>query len=433
MPAAEARQNARVCIDILEARELLSMSPDGMTPAQIRHAYRFDREVFAANGQPVAADGAGQTIAIVTAWDDPYVWRDLQVFDQQFGLPSTDGTGAAALSVVKWKSTYVDENWALETSLDVQWAHAIAPGAHMMLVEARTSSLGDMLNAVDFARQQPGVSVVSMSWGLPEFVGQTQFDGYFTTPPGHAGVSFVAASGDVGGESIWPSASPAVLSVGGTGLTVDAAGNYLSERAWGRSGGGYSPIENRNTPDVAYSARVSTGFPVYDSLSDVGQEGWYKVGGTSAGAPQWAALVAIANQGRALAGKGPLDGGSQLRPAIAGMDSAAFNDITVGTTVYPTIPGYDFTTGRGTPKARRLIDSLVAYDGPGSPGQMAVPATGPNGLPAAISQLARLTDPPSPSAAAGVARTPFYQGPTAQPSLLDNGEDFAWTSSLLDG
>src|SRR5206468_2022041 len=122
-------------------------------------------------------------------------------------------------------------SWGLETSLDVEWAHAIAPGAKILLVEANSSSLTDLLAAVNYARNQPGVSVVSMSWGAGEWSGESAYDSTFTTPAGHAGVTFVASSGDSGsaGAPEWPSVSPNVLAVGGTQLSVDASGNYVSE------------------------------------------------------------------------------------------------------------------------------------------------------------------------------------------------------------
>src|SRR5262249_13571394 len=157
--------------------------------------------------------------------------------------------------------------------------------------------------------------VVSMSWGASEFLGQTYYDSIFRTPFGHDPVAFVAASGD-GGASAgaqWPASSPTVLAVGGTRLTVDAQGNYLGEMAWSGSGAGYSQAYTdvairgntvvsgpRAVPDVAYAADPGSGFLVYNSVPDAkGRTGWFRVGGTSAGAPQWAGLIAIADQARA--------------------------------------------------------------------------------------------------------------------------------------
>src|SRR5262249_29788978 len=138
-------------------------------------------------------------------------------------------------------------SWGLEISLDVQWAHAIAPKANILLVEANSSSFADLITAVNYARNQPGVSVISMSFGGGGGSGETPYDAYFTTPAGHNGVTFVASSGDSGsaGAPESPSVSPNVLAVGGTQLTTDAAGNILSETGWSGSGGGISLYEGQ--------------------------------------------------------------------------------------------------------------------------------------------------------------------------------------------
>ena len=131
---------------------------------------------------------------------------------------------------------------------------SIAPGASFLVVEAASDQVSDLMAAVNFARQWPGVAVVSMSWGGPEFRGQTSYDTDFTTPAGHNGVTFVTASGDSGGMygAEWPATSPNVVAVGGTSLHVDAAGNVQSEEAWSDSGGGLSRLYSR--PD--YQAYV---------------------------------------------------------------------------------------------------------------------------------------------------------------------------------
>src|SRR5439155_2835558 len=109
--------------------------------------------------------GSGQTIAIVNAYDNPYVVDDLTTFDGAFGLPDPPSFTVAQPQGVP----AADTGWGLETDLDVQWAHAIAPGANILLVEARDNSLSSLLAAVNYARQQPGVVTVSMSWGAGEF------------------------------------------------------------------------------------------------------------------------------------------------------------------------------------------------------------------------------------------------------------------------
>lgn len=331
----------------------------GLTPAIVRQAYGINQIDFG-NGQ--LADGSGQTIAIITAYNPVNINRDTAVFNRTFGLPDVPSL-----------STYVangahaaDASWSLETALDVQWAHAIAPGANIMVVGARSSQLGDMIQAVNFARQQPEVSVVSMSWGAREFASQRMLDYMFTTPIGHEGVSFVAASGDFGAAAgpMWPAASPNVLAVGGTSLTTDNAGNYRAETAWSGSGGGISQFVRggRAIPDVSYAAAPNNGFMVYSTTPDAqGQSGWYLVGGTSAGAPQWSAIVAIANQGREAAGQNTL---TDARAAVLGLTDSAFRDVTSGSNGYSAGLGFDLATGKGTPDADLVVSQLVNRAGP---------------------------------------------------------------------
>jgi subtilase family serine protease len=344
----------------------------GLTPAQVRRAYGFDRITFS-NGT-VAGDGSGQTIAIVTAYDDPYILKDLQTFDRQFGLPDP-----LSFTKVALKGTQkVNALWALETALDVQWAHAMAPRANLLLVEAASANLGDMLAAVDYARRQPGVTVVSMSWGASEFSVETYYDSYMTTPAGHiggsnlpGGITFVSASGDDGASAgcLWPAVSPHVVSVGGTQLTVDASGTYRQEVGWSGSGGGYSRYETapsyqrtvtglskRATPDVSYDGSGASPFWIYTSVPWSGMSGWLRVGGTSAGTPQWAGLLAVVNQGRALSGQGSL---SSAGAALYALPGTAFHDVVKGNNGYPAKVGFDLVTGRGSPYADRIASQLV--------------------------------------------------------------------------
>jgi subtilase family serine protease len=368
---------------------------------QVRQAYGFNQISFTVGKQTVRGDGSGQTIAIVNAYDTPTIFSDVNVFDQAFSINGSQtlyqqyGSSSQFLTRAEPEGTPGRDPsglWTIETELDVQWAHAIAPGAKILLVEAVTNSFTNLMNAVNYARNQPGVVVVSMSWGNTEFSGETGWDSYFTTPSGHlggsnglggallkGGVTFVAASGDHGAPATWPATAPNVLAVGGTSLSVSAAGNYLGEVAWSDSGGGYSTQEReptfqrsvqttgwRSAPDVAYNADPNNGFYVYTSLTLFGYQGWFQVGGTSAGSPQWAALIAIADQGRALQGKGSLDGPSQTLQAIYSLPAGDFHDITSGSNGYSAKPGYDPVTGRGSPVANLVVSGLVAYAGTAS-------------------------------------------------------------------
>jgi len=353
-------------------------SPAGFSPAQVRQAYGFNQISF--NG--VQGDGTGQTIAIVDAYDQPNIASDLATFDSTFGLPAppsflkVDQNGGTDYPAA-------DPGWGLEISLDVEWAHAMAPGASILLVEAT-----DLFQGVEYASTQPGVSVVSMSWGGSEWSGETAYDSYFTTPAGHSGITFVAASGDDGSAGLpeYPAASPNVLAVGGTQLSTDSLGNYLSETGWSGSTGGISAFESqpayqqdvvtqsssmRTVPDVAYNASWNSPYAVYDTSS---YSGWVEVYGTSAGAPQWAALVAIADQGRALTGQSPLDGPSQTLPMLYQLPGSDFHDITSGSNgAYTAGPGYDLVTGLGTPVANLIAPALAGFTNPGP--SVVTPAT----------------------------------------------------------
>jgi hypothetical protein len=353
-------------------------NPSLMTPAQITHAYGFD-QVAAVNG--TALTGAGQTIAIVDAYYDANAQSDLATFDSQYHLPAPPTFTQVNQTGGSPSSLQTDAGWSGETALDIEWAHAIAPGANILLVEASDSG-GSLYTAVDYARRQPGVSVVSMSWGGGESSGESSLNSHFTTPSGHAGVSFFAASGDTGGELLYPSASPNVVSVGGTSLTL-SGGNYGSESAWSSGGGGNSsfiskpswqsvnPGSFRGTPDVSYDADPNTGFSVYNTAGG----GWEQVGGTSASSPQWAALVALAYQGRTLIGFTSLDGQTQLLPALYSLPSTDFHDITTGSNGHSATAGYDLATGLGTPKAQLVIADLIAYGTTTAPAVTTQPAS----------------------------------------------------------
>jgi subtilase family serine protease len=336
----------------VRVRPFLATSPGGYSAAQIRHAYGFDK---------LAATGAGQTIAVIDAYGSPTIVSDVAAFCTAMGLPQ------AQVTVYYPQGTpQANSGWALETSLDAEWAHAIAPGAKIAVVVAKSSSLTDLLGAVDYAVSTVGAKQVSMSWGSSEYSSETSNDSHFNV----AGVSFFASSGDNGSGVIWPAASPYVTAVGGTTLNINSAGAVTSETAWSGSGGGVSQYEGkpnyqstwqtttaRTVPDVSYDANPSTGFPVYISNYN-GGTGWITVGGTSAGAPQWAALNALVASARASL----LSDVVGVLYAVAGSAySSDFFDVTTGNDGgYSAGKGYDYVTGLGSPNAASLVPSLTA-------------------------------------------------------------------------
>ena len=345
------RTKFRPIVEGLDDRCLPSVA--GLTPAQVATAYGLRGLTFGTQ----AANGSGQKIAIVDAYNDPNIRTELAVFDSAFKLP-----GPPSLTVVGQKGTSAlpsyDAVWALEEALDVEWAHALAPGASIVLVEANSARVRDLMAAVKVAKRISRVSVIAMSWGESEFLGETAYDSVFTTP----GVTFVAGSGDPGsfGGPLWPASSPNVLAVGGTTLHVNTRGKYLGETAWSGSGGGISTIERepsyqasvqstgwRSTPDVAFDADPNTGVPIYS------QGSWITVGGTSLGTAAWAGLIAIVDQGRALANEGTL-GSTQTLTALYSLPSSAFH-IVGG--------AYNYQTGLGSPNGAALVNDLVSSNG----------------------------------------------------------------------
>ncbi|HVX12029.1 MAG TPA: S53 family peptidase [Pirellulales bacterium] len=418
-----ARQR-RLVVEALEGRTLLSVSPTlsqpggyvltspdtwynspqngvGATPSQIKHAYGFDN---------LSGNGSGQTIAIIDPWNDTTIASDLQNFDSYFGLPAPpsfsivaeDGSQnfqnypvAGQQVVIGGQSETVS---VAETALDVEWAHALAPAANILLVQAQTNIFsfqdqfgnqiaGDELKAIQWAEAQPGVSVVSMSFGVSgEFNGETNWDSTFLTPTGHTGIVFVAATGDTS-QASYPATSPNVVAVGGTTLSIDTSGDYQSETTWGNTGGGPSGYEAkpayqnslvggsaRATPDVAFAsveniAGTVTGVWMRDT-ADAEALGpsvnyWTQQGGTSFSTLGWAALTAITDQARAAAGLGPMNGRSETLPDLYNEAQSNFNDITTGNNGhYSALPGYDEVTGRGTPKATSIVPALKATMSP---------------------------------------------------------------------
>jgi hypothetical protein len=355
----------------------------GYTPAQIRQAYGFNLIAF--NQGTIPGDGRGQTIAIVDPYDDPafvdssspsFSTSDLARFDQAVGLPNPPSftkyneagqtTGLPGTDTIDPLGTF---NWEGVEALDVEWAHAIAPGASIDLIEASSSKLGDLLAGVETAQTLPGVTVVSMSWGGSE--SGAGLDGDFS----HPGVAFVASAGD-NGVLLYPAASPNVLGVAGTALKLNADNSYASETVWNDGGppsetaGGPDPNDpGKPGPDVASNGDPNTPCAVYDSYNNVpgsgyGDNGPWQFGyGTSIAAPQWAALLAIADQGRALEGLRPLD--SSVVPLVHSLPNSDFHQ-NIGGSITNTTGTFSGSAvyGMGSPIANRLMGGFNANGAP---------------------------------------------------------------------
>ena len=369
------------------------------TPSQIRASYGLNpvpNSVTNLSADAAASLGAGQTIYIVSAFHDENTVADLARFNSQFGLPQcrradlkagdttlpAAGKNECVLSFVYFSPGRAlattppgyDASWAQEVTLDLQWAHATAPLARLVVIEGVNALANTMADGVAVANKF-GPGVVSMSWVASEGSFVQSFEPLLFNAtrssisyPQYApsdGMTYVAAAGDFGPQGNWPATSPSVLAVGGTSL--DAIGNGTrTESTWSSSGGSfsayfsqpayqsgwstfgastisyqlnqtrYAPTKPRGMSDVSFNANPYTG--QYTAFTDsTGAARWYSMGGTSIGTPQWAGIIAIANARRALIGK-PTVGKfhSTLYASIGpGLGSAgnSLKDITTGSTL----------------------------------------------------------------------------------------------------
>jgi subtilase family serine protease len=373
------------------------------TPAQIRAAYglpTLPASYTNLTAAQAAQLGAGQTIYIVDAQHNPNVVAELAAFNSKFGLPActtkTIASGAALplaaasssaceFSVAFSTSTGAmtatvpsyDSGWAAEIALDVQWAHATAPLARIVLIEANSASYANLLGGVKLANNM-GPGIVSMSFGGSESSGTSSADSTFSV----AGMSYLAATGDSGAGVAWPSVSSKVLAVGGTTLTYGGSGTR-SEIAWSGTGGGVSAYAatpsyqssavpgmgtaaRRTVADVAFNADPNSGQYVAVIASGTSTVKWTSIGGTSLATPQWAGLIAVANALRLQNNKAVLGAPhAALYTQIAtvpGTYAGAFADISSGShgtcSGCSAKTGYDAPTGLGTPNATSLLSTL---------------------------------------------------------------------------
>lgn len=343
--------------------------------------------------------GAGQIIAIVDAYGYPSAYGDLYSFCHQFGLTTpTNVTTLQALSakpaagkfnfmVYKMKSTLQnDPDWSIEQALDIQWAHVSAPLASILLVQAASSSISDLLSAIQYAISAKA-NVISMSWGTLEssYVNSSIYTSVFSSP----NVTFLASSGDAVGV-YYPSVLSTIVSVGGTSLTITGTTigtsttySRTSEKVWFTSsndgeGCGISQYvsipsyqvnkttssSHRSVPDLVSDADPNTGVIVYNTFYSKGSA-WYQVGGTSLASPFMAGIVASANSARVTARKSTFTTATLLQACYQLL--TAGNTVNYATSIYDIIigtdngfsakKGYDVPSGVGAP----IGDSLINY------------------------------------------------------------------------
>ena len=375
------------------------------SPVQYHAAYGLD----ALYGRGIA--GQGRTIAVVDAFGSPSIQQDLDAFDGDFGLP---GTTVRILQPVgdvpAFDPTDVDQQgWAFETTLDVEYAHAIAPGATILLVETPTAETqGDkgfpeIVAADRYVVQHRLADVISQSFGVTEATFQhpkQDIDGLrgVFKQAEKAHITVLAASGDTGATDVqrdgqtlykhrvdsWPSSDPLVTSVGGTRLTLRSSGarskkDVVWNDGYGASGGGTSAVfsrpsfqddvkkvtgSHRGTPDISMTGAVDGSALVYLGLPNVPDlpAGYYLVGGTSEATPILAGVVALADQvaGRRLGDINPALYAMKGRAADGVVDVTKGDNSYGGVTGYKAVHGFDLASGWGTISAPKFVTALAA-------------------------------------------------------------------------
>ncbi|HET9075094.1 MAG TPA: S53 family peptidase [Solirubrobacteraceae bacterium] len=337
----------------------------GYYPADLQSAYGLAAS---------ASSGAGQTVALVDAYDDPNAASDLATYRNEFGLPALSTctvSGGTVSSPGGPCFTKVGETgsptslpgknggWAEEESLDVDMVSAICPQCNIVLVEANKPSTADLGTAVNTAASL-GATEISNSYGGNESTNDPTYDSQYYN---HPGIAVTASSGDSGYGVEYPAASPDVTAVGGTSLSrASGTTRGWSETAWSGAGAGCSADDpqpawqsavvnlaaacaNRAVADVSFDADPNTGVAVYDSYSYQGYSGWLVFGGTSVGSPSIASVYARAgNAGSVTYGSYPYSHTSALNDVTSGSDGTCSLAVlcTAG-------PGWDGPTGLGTP------------------------------------------------------------------------------------
>ena len=413
-------------------------------PYQMRHAYNVDTLISQ------GFDGRGKTIVIIDAFQSPNIVQELNYFNTFYGLASLNGLGGASdpnlgtftQVAPDGLTAFVPGNanmtgWAEEISLDVLWAHAIAPRANITLVLAKTNSNVDILSATKYAIDNNLGDVISQSFGENESCmapDELTLQHDLFAQATAKNITLFASSGDDGatqgscdGKSLVkavssPAVDPLVTAVGGTELHADrhclpalgcdpaanpAPGTYEGEVAWneiaqgiGATGGGFSvvfdepsyqygnihPGKQAGVPDISYNAAVLHGVLTYLNIPGV-SPGMYLFGGTSAGSPQWAAIIAIADQkaGRNLGfiNRALYQFGQSQAQYAATLHDVVGGDNSVGPiTGFSAVPGWDGSTGLGSPRTDVLVDYLNQFVSPGDgAAAIATSKPHPNGKP----------------------------------------------------
>jgi subtilase family serine protease len=323
------------------ARAFSPAAPSGLSPANLDSAYKLS-----------ASGGAGKTVAIVDAYDDPNAEKDLATYRSTYGLPACTTANGCFKKVNQTGGTSYptgDTGWSEEISLDIDMVSAICPQCHILLVEASSPSYANLGTAVNTAVRL-GANAVSNSYGGGESSSETSYDTYYN----HPGVAITVSSGDSGYGVEYPAASRYVTAVGGTSLKSASTSRGWSETAWSGAGSGCSAYEakpswqhdtscsRRTVADVSAVADPATGVAVYDTY---GESGWLVFGGTSVASPIIASVYALGSFA-----------GTSVPAALAYANTGSLFDVTSGsngscggTYLCTAKAGYDGPTGLGTP------------------------------------------------------------------------------------
>jgi Kelch motif protein len=392
----------------------LSLTPTGFGPADLLSAYNVP-----------TGGGAGQTIGIVDAFDNPFAEADLAAYRSQYGLPPCTSASGCFTKVneqgLPEPLPRQDFNWAIEISLDIEMASAICPNCKILLVEASQQSVSDLGASVDTAVRL-GATVVSNSYGFSEDPSYLANDSLYFN---HPGVFITASSGDSGFSSgpLYPAASPYTVAVGGTSLVQDSTvPRGWSETVWNETGSGCSTVfpkpswqtdtgcTMRMEADVSAVADPNTPVAVYSTF----EGGWIGLGGTSVASPLVASLFAVV-------GKNALDA------SFVWQNPQDFYDVTSGSNGFCTVtyectagPGYDGPTGWGTPdgalvgSAIRLGTSAEACAGQSGPTTTVTVVGGSAGFGGDVS-LSLVGVSPTPPAGGEITAT-FSPNPVPAPA-----------------
>ncbi len=447
------------------------------SPSQVVKGYGFDQVKVGG----IQQQGQGQTVVIIDAFDDPafvsatditssaFLASDLHQFDLEYNLPESNGFFTKMDQRGGTDYPTADSGWDGEISLDVEWVHALAPLAKIILMEGDSAGFSDLFSgAAAYAGQHDLGSVVTMSFGSGEFNGETSFQNLFNA----SGVSFLESTGDNGStgsggvdrNSGFAGFLPNVVAVGGTSLSLNSNGTYNSESGWSGGGGGLSsfisqpsyqsgitihsgtstvnPKGKRAEPDVSMIADPNTGVSVYDSVNGGTSDPWFQVGGTSLASPSFAAVMAIANEIRADYNLAPLTGATDTLPDLYSLMgnsttySDDFHDVTTGSNAqgfgnrYSAGTGYDLVTGIGTPKVPGLVTDLA---GAAVTSVSSTTANGTYGTGDTISIQVNFTTPVTVDTSGGTPTLSLNSGGTATYTSGSGTNTLTFTYTIANG